>query len=1213
MRAVALTLTLALVMALCASPVGAQTEPEWVQADWAANTGSGSVAVDSRGGVHVVWGNNANRAIDYSFYLDGRLIRTSTVGSGPASWPRLALGPGDSPVVVYTQMVADTNTIVFASLEAGRWTPQTLVTDVSLLSPDIRVTSKGTVIVAAVAEVAEGENGWIMVLTNEGGPWARESFTVPASGPVSFARGLALTSDERPALAVAAGSKVYLAEREPSGWVTEEVADMGAMQGAIASALVLYPQGQPLVIYEVAGSDWAEVWTAERGASGWTGCLLAVSAMQPAGVVDPGGIPRVVYINSIPNPGSPTPSLHDHSYAYRDPGSEVWVKALLPPGPYGRECRHGNIVVGASVDRIHIFRTLASKGQQYLIRPLGRLEPAATQEGTFAADITVAVDGTLLGFDVPPVIVDGRVLVPLRVIFEALGASVDWNTATRTITAVRRDTIIRLEIGRQTAYISDEPVALDVAAQIRDGRTLVPLRFVAEALGAAVAWNGVTRSITITASLPALAVPTEGVCLAAGDTHTLAVGPDGTVWAWGGNSSGQLGDGTTAGRSTPAPVRGLTDIVSVSAAGYHTVALRRDGTAWTWGPNYYGQLGDGTTDGRLTPVRVQGLANVVAVAAGSNRTVALRGDGTVWAWGCNYSGQLGDGTTANRSTPVQVPGLVDVVAVAAGYDHTVALRRDGTVWSWGSNYSGQLGDGTTTNRSAPVQVQGLVDVVGVTAGGWHTVALRRDGTVWAWGANNLGQLGDGTTTDRTTPVQVPGLTDVATVSAGSYHTVALRRDGTVWTWGANWAGQLGDGTTTGRTTPVQVTGLTDVVAVAAGATAGGGWTGHAVALRSDGTVWAWGLNTSGQLGDGTTAGWRSTPAQVQGAADVIAASAGLGHAVALGRDGTVWTWGRNEYGQLGDGTTTYRSAAAQVPGLTDVAAVAAWFLHTVALRRDGTVWAWGDNVYGQLGDGTKTNRSTPVQTQGLTDVIAVAAGVGHTVALRRDGTVWTWGKNTESQLGGSRTDPLVPGQVEKLTGVVAVAAGSYHTVALRGDGTVWTWGWNYSGQLGDGTTDSRLTPVQVTGLTNAIAVAAAYGHTVVVRADGTVWTWGYNYWGELGDGTTGNRSAPVQVRGLTDVVAVAAGSGHTVALRRDGTVWTWGGNSSGQLGDGTLVRRLAPVQARGLTDVTFVSAGGGYTVAVRRDGTVWAWGSNEDGQLGIPRAFSTEPVRAGKP
>ena len=236
----------------------------------------------------------------------------------------------------------------------------------------------------------------------------------------------------------------------------------------------------------------------------------------------------------------------------------------------------------------------------------------------WAADITVTVNGTLLGFDVPPVIVDGRVLVPLRVIFEALGAPVGWDAATRTVTAVRGATTIRLEIGSQTAYISGEPVALDVPAQIRDGRTLVPLRFVAEALGAAVAWDGATRSITITASLPAL-VPPEGVCLAAGSKHSLVVAA-GTVWTWGDNEYGQLGDGTPTNRSTPVQVQGTTDVVAIAAGAGHTVALRRDGTVWAWGHNEEGQLGDGTTTERLTPAQVQGTMDVVAIAGGAGHT-----------------------------------------------------------------------------------------------------------------------------------------------------------------------------------------------------------------------------------------------------------------------------------------------------------------------------------------------------------------------------------------------------------------------------------------------------------------------------------------------------------------------------------------------------------------------------------------------------------------
>jgi len=467
----------------------------------------------------------------------------------------------------------------------------------------------------------------------------------------------------------------------------------------------------------------------------------------------------------------------------------------------------------------------------------------------WAADITVTVDGTLLGFDVPPVIVDGRVLVPLRVIFEALGAPVRWDAATRTITAVKGDTTIQLEIGSPNAYILGEPVALDVPAQIQDGRTLVPLRFVAEALGAAVAWDGATRSITITASLP---IPPEGVWLAAGSMHSLAVAADGTVWAWGRNEEGQLGDGTTTMRSTPVQVQGMADVVAIAGAYYHTIALRRDGTVWAWGL---------ILDGETPRVR---LADVVAIAGGCSHTIALRRPaGTVWAWGANGFGQLGDGTVRDFCwNPVQAQGLTDVVAIAGGWFHTLALRRDGTVWAWGSNKYGQLGDGTTTDRLTPVQVQGMADVVAIAGGVAHTIALRRDGTVWAWGWNKYVQLGDGTTTDRLTPVQVQGMADVDAIAGGYYHTIALRRDGTVWAWGSNGDGQLGDGTTTNRSTPVQVQGIADVLAIA-----GGGW--HTLALRGDGTVWAWGSDGFDQLGDGPQT-WddRSTPVQVQGLPDV---------------------------------------------------------------------------------------------------------------------------------------------------------------------------------------------------------------------------------------------------------------------------------------------------------------------------------------------------------
>jgi len=280
----------------------------------------------------------------------------------------------------------------------------------------------------------------------------------------------------------------------------------------------------------------------------------------------------------------------------------------------------------------------------------------------------------------------------------------------------------------------------------------------------------------------------------------------------------------------------------------------------------------------------------------------------VWCWGYNYYGQLGDGTTTNRLTPVQVQNLSGVVQVAEGLYHTCALKQDNTVWCWGSNDYGQLGDGTTTQKLTPVQVQNLSGVVQVATGSYHTCAVKQDGTVWCWGNNAYGRLGDGTTINRYTPVQVKNLTGVVQVAAGGSHTCALRQDGTVWCWGWNSYGQLGDGTTINRYTPVLVQNLSGVVQVTVG-----GYT-HTCALKQDGTVWCWGDNHSGKLGDGTTTD-RYTPVLVQNLSGVVQVTGGYAHTCALKGDGTVWCWGQNYYGQLGDGTTTQRLTPVQVSGL----------------------------------------------------------------------------------------------------------------------------------------------------------------------------------------------------------------------------------------------------------------------------------------------------------
>lgn len=698
--------------------------------------------------------------------------------------------------------------------------------------------------------------------------------------------------------------------------------------------------------------------------------------------------------------------------------------------------------------------------------------------------------------------------------------------------------------------------------------------------------------------------------IATGYSHTCGLTTVGAVWCWGGNWTGQLGDGSTTNRATPIAVPGLASGVTTIATGFnHTCALKSDATVWCWGDNSYGQLGDGTNTDRNTPVAVLGLpSGITAIATGGSvataHTCALKSGVGVWCWGDNYYGQLGDGTNTDRKTPTAVLNSPSGVAIiAAGYEHTCVLTNAGAVQCWGRNKYGNLGDGTTTNRSTPVAVVGLgTGVTAIMLGSDHACARKTGGAAWCWGHNDNGQLGDATTTDRYTPVAVTSLSSAVTALAGGgKHTCAIKSGGAVQCWGNNEYGQLGDGTITARYSPTPVPGLTSgVTNIAAGGN-------HVCAISSGGALQCWGYNDDGQLGDGITKDHHTPVAVINLFNDVTAIAAKNFHTCAIRSGGAVQCWGDNEYGQLGDGTTTNRVTPVAVQGLSNgVAAIATGYGHTCALKDDGAVLCWGYNLSGQLGDGTTTDHLTPVLVAGITGTaISIVAGYEHNCVLTSSGAVQCWG----SDYGPT---PVTIHSLE--SGVTQIAAGYYHTCILKSGGAMQCWGYNYNGQLGDGTVIDRFTPVPVPELQNGVtAIAAGYGHTCAIK-NGGVWCWGDNFWNQLGDGTTTEHLTPVAVVGLANsVTTITAGSYHTCAVQNT-TTRCWGNNGFGQLGDGTTTNRSTPVTVSNLTSgVTAMAAGDSHTCALISGGAVQCWGGNDYGQLGdgtlgwrtFPKAVST--------
>jgi alpha-tubulin suppressor-like RCC1 family protein/regulation of enolase protein 1 (concanavalin A-like superfamily) len=686
------------------------------------------------------------------------------------------------------------------------------------------------------------------------------------------------------------------------------------------------------------------------------------------------------------------------------------------------------------------------------------------------------------------------------------------------------------------------------------------------------------------------------VQIVAGESHALALRANGTVAAWGLNESSELGNGLQGGESrTPSSVRGLRQVIALAVGKSHSLALKSDGTVWAWGSNTNGQLGDGTqSNNRSLPVQVWGLNGVVAVAAGEKYSLALKSDGTVWAWGLATHGRLGTGNTTQRLTPVKVNGLSSIVSIAAGQGHSLALKSDGTVWTVGFNNFGALGLGDTEDRFTPVQVSSLasITIVSIAAGWNNSYAIESDGTVWAWGRNKYGELGIGTQGYEDSPVEVTSVTGVLAVAAGIDHAVFLKSDGTLRSFGQYRDGQLGDGTPVHRLLPVQVEGLTSVSQISSGSQ-------HQVARTSDGKIWMWGRNSDWQAlgfayGSETDPLTESeTPLELTALGSNNAAiEAGSYFTLALKTTGGVWGWGANWSGVLTDdeaiGEPLLPAALAELSGIAQLSAGES---HALAIDTSGDVWSWGSNGSGQLGIGTIDNNlhAEPTAISGLSGISGISAGgLNSYFVVSSDGTVLASGENYDGQLGqgtsgasnGSRQEMLA------LEDMAKVRSCGRRFIGLKNDGTVWGWGWPYGN-----------TPVQIGALDDDnVDVAVGEWHFLVLKDDGTVWAWGNNTFGQLGtDDTvsvwsTGDPEdvVPVQVEGLTSVTitAISAGGNSSMALDNNGEVWAWGWNREGQSGDGVELYKLTPAT---VTDLNLFSG----DPDADNDGLADAWEERE--------------------
>ena len=721
--------------------------------------------------------------------------------------------------------------------------------------------------------------------------------------------------------------------------------------------------------------------------------------------------------------------------------------------------------------------------------------------------------------------------------------------------------------------------------------------------------------------------------IAVGNTHNLALDTEGNVWVWGVNSNNALG---TKLKTTPSRL-GISNVKKIAANNDQSMILTKDGYVYVWGLNSNGELGVGTYKEVKTPTLLNYVNNILDISIGKNHTMLLTTKGKVLTSGLNSYGQTGktEGKT-NIFTQIEVPATVG--KISAGDNHSVLLTTNGEVYTFGYNENGQLGLGTKTNVTIPTKTN-MTNIMEISAGRNHTVVLGANRVLYSTGSNSNGQLGIGTKDDKLLFTEITKVQDMMSISSGNTYNVAIKYDGNVYGWGDYYHGTASVKTKTNSRVPVKIGNdssyaeepeITVNVNGAKQIQITPKYSFNVFkedneedsdfqyeSLNEDiATVGENGLVTGVKVG--TT--WIKVKEVATGKENIVIVrviesdskyaskiAGGDGYAAVLKADGSIWGFGYNSDGQLGND----KLAPINVPSQTNILAtykqIEAGKKFTIALREDGTVWAWGDNTYGQLGQGNRVSAKKPVQVQNLTNIVSVAAGDNHAIAIDKLGNVYTWGLNSKGQLGNRTTETVsIP---EKITGldnqVVKVAAGGNLSAIIDSTGDVYVFGDNSKEQIeefkynydefGQKILPALNTyvsqPIKVQTVENAVKVQCLQTGIVVLKTDGSVERTTKYAKQANAQKTTVINSGMVDISGKNESV---------VLLDKYGASYTYGDNSKGQAGIGETSASVILQKIRIAEEKTYLTVGAGYkdNYVIDTEGFVYGAGANEYGQLG---------------